>query len=209
MIDFRFRNRLFDNIFDRGRRNYNDYEFNEIKDSSITLLNPHLYPLIKTTNEHYLLKTPRDVIQYSDEVQFGNKPVNREKVYEIINGADYLMKLRITGTDFYIGKGFVGTCDINRPGEIVPLFVVCMPQILYRDNQVADLTILADNRYKDQGAVIKSVVNQYLVEHTGDIIITGEIIKHLSGKIRLPRFANIAAKKQFTETFIQQCVENL
>ena len=207
MIDFDFKNELTTNTFTRGRNLYN---YADLRNSNILLLNTKLVPIIKMQGNAMLPKLPAHSLKIALDQQFGGKTLTKDKVLEIFNSADYLMGFRISDNSYYIGKGFIGKVTSFLDFDIVPLIVYTMPEFRYNANEMSDITILVNaKKVKDEITIIKSIINQCLTEHVGDIINTEEILKYLSGKIKLPRFANIRAQKDFTETFIEQCLNSL
>lgn len=201
MIDFEFKTGLVTNRFP----GYNLYHYDTLHDSDILLLNPKLVPIIKLQGSMTSPKEPSEILQYSDITQFRGRALNREKVAEILNGADYPIFLKITNVWFFIGKGFIALKDIFT-GKLKPIMVACVPEVNYRDQQLVDITLLVDNTYKEQVAIIKSLITFCMTTCIGDVIMTNNIIKHLSGKLKLPKFSNIRARREFIQTFVEQCV---
>lgn len=204
MIDFNFNTRLVTNVF--GRNYQNIYETEILTASNILLLNPRFVPMVKLKGELDEPKTPFDILMVANANQFGRKALNKEKVYEILNTAHYPLLITITGIKYYVGKGFIGKWV---DGDVVPIFVMTIPGQDYCDDMESDITIITTHTIGDETQIIKSIIQQCLREATGDIFYTGQISKFLSGKLRLPRFANIRAQKEYTETFIGNLIDAL
>ena len=84
-----------------------------------------------------------------------------------------------------------------------------VPDAQYTDNEVSDITMLVSNDLSEQPPAVRALLQAMVTEHPGDIIRTANILKFISGRIQLPKFISIRAKKEFTDTFIDRCVDSL
>lgn len=206
MIDFNFYDELTNNRFQSRYVSANAYYVGGLRETSIRLLNPKMIPMIRLQG-NYTEPKPAHVLMQSSGQQFRNQSLPREKLAEVMNSAHYLLDVK-HGTALYTaGKGFLGTRTPN--GKITPIMIMTVPDAQYTDNEVSDITMLVSNDLSEQPPAVRALLQAMVTEHPGDIIRTANILKFISGRIQLPKFISIRAKKEFTDTFIDRCVDSL
>lgn len=207
MIDFNFTSELLTNTFPSGNM-YNtvNNSYNIFLSSNIMLLNPKMVPIIKMKGTESTAKLPAEELLYCWESAFRTRTLNKLKLGEIIRTAPYLMRTTIGSNYFYVGKGFIASGN-PATNYMRPIMAVVIDDVL--STTIADMVLLVDIGYKEEPVIVRGVIQDLINEFTGDIIYTGHIDKHLSGKIKLPAFSSIRAKKEFTEAFLDECVAAL
>lgn len=201
MTDFNFRDGLMESTFSRG----NLFALHNLSSSNIFCANEKYYPFIMKGTE-VSDRTDADYIERAADVQFGGRVLNRERILEVMNSSKVLLSISVNSILYAIGKGFIGLYEGTK---VIPLLVYTIPGADYIDNDFRDLTILVDNRYSLQPSVIKAIIQNCIKESKGDVIVTNDICKFLTGKIKLPRFRNITQRKEFIQNKIAEYVELL
>jgi len=198
MIDFSFTDRLVN--YPVRRSSY--FSRSELQKTALLLYNSRYTPLISLTNEG----RASGAVYYTNDIQFRNQALNKDRLLEILNSSGTLLKVKVTGIPTYIGKGFIG--KVLNEYSMKPLMVYTVPEANYTDNLTSDLTILIDNSWKEESASVKALITACLSEHTGDVIYTTDVAKYITGKLKLPKFRTPAEKKEYTMNFVSQCVES-
>ena len=198
MTDFNFRNHLQTNTF----AGYNSYLLDEAKPSSLLTLNSRYTPLCQLGIPS---RSNRDVIYYSSENQFRSRTLNKEKVIEVFETSWCLLKLMVAGSPWYIGKGIIVKQEPDM--SFLPMLIYTVPEPDYVDNELTDMVLFVDNRYSLQPIVIKQIIANEIKNHFGDTVVTKDMLKYITGKLKLPKFRTPAAKKLYISEFVNKCVE--
>ena len=202
MIDFNFRDHLIVNRFAR----YNMLTYLDVEDA-IKIRSRSMVPLLFHKNNDYIGCSKRDYIQIAYFTQFNDRVVNRDKIMEVASVAHYPARLKTTDGYFFVGKGFISIKDIDGTHKILMLMTI--PGADYVENFVSDITLLVDPLYKTKSQAIKSVINNFITEHTGDTIFTNKIINYICTPIRLPSFNTIKERIQYVNKMIDDCMISL
>jgi hypothetical protein len=147
-----------------------------------------------------------NVLIYSMSVQFANRSLSQEKAREVMNGARIPIKVKLSGTQYLMAKGFCAR--ITNDGKITPLFIA-----MYNENarSIEDIkfyvcrSVFRLSQYRQ----LKTIMLGFIVNHPGTVVITTEIEKHFGARIELPVGRTIAEKKQNTEKFVEDLLEKV
>lgn len=198
MIDYNFRDYLVDNVFS-GRYNRNIYGWETLFEC-IRFYNPWMYPLIKKSLVPFEFENNIPIAQYTS---FGGMALSKEKVVEVLNGAKVILKGKVGGIIVGLGKGVL---TLLEP-VVKPILLITIPGKDYTANRLEDMTLLVNSSYIELNPVIKSVVSQMIRDVQGDVIMTSNINKYLTGSIKVPIIHTLGERKVITEQFIDNLLE--
>ena len=151
-------------------------------------------------------KARKDVLIYSNNVQFGNKSLPQTKIKQVLNGARIPIKVKVAGVQYLMAKGFCA--KITNDGKITPLFIA-----MYNEDvrEIGDIkfyicrSIFRLSTYRQ----LKTIMLQFITSHPGNVIITTDIQRHFGARISLPGGKTLAEMKKNTELFVEELLEKV
>lgn len=164
----------------------------------------------KTCNEIPYLLYDKDIstgfirIQYSATPQFRGRTITLSKMKEIVDSAKHPIMVRNCNNQYLMGKGFIA---IQEASKVKYLFVACI-ELGKKITSMSQIKLyISKEVYKIKYKSIFGMIKEFMVAHSGDVIITNDIDKYIGTKIDFPIFKTLKERKNYMDKLIEESLE--
>lgn len=142
-----------------------------------------------------------DELVYANCSQFQGRSVSMAKIAEVANSSYIPLKLNYQGEKYLIAKGFIAKYS-GIPDDCQILFLATA------DKSPTDIKevkfYVCRDVYKAENKKIFPIIKEFMVKHTGDVIITAYI--NIGGKWLVPVFKTLTERKTYCDILVKSCI---
>lgn len=191
MKDLLFRDNLVEHKFARSYRNYLQY-IPYIKSSiNVSRLSKFRVPVIAEGNGYHKREGRIGLVTH---LQFEGMNATKDKMVELLNIARFPVKVNYGEHQYYVGKAFLARIEPDTE-EVKYLLVGTFNNTL---TKVEDVTMwVASEVHTDKAnRPAQVIINLFLADFKGDIIITPDVLKYVGDRIDIPEFSTLDEREE-------------
>lgn len=146
-----------------------------------------------------------DHIAFSgDDQQLGRRIISNLKLKEILDSARMPLIIRQANKTYLVGKGFLASYSRNR---VQILFVACSRRGGSVTNVAQVKLYVSRELYTEPHKRVAQVIKGIVGSHTGDVVITRDIMSYLGARLSIASSASLRDKRAALDEIFDATVE--
>lgn len=198
MKDLLFQRNLREHKFAKAYRN--NLQFRNFISSDINVSSNSVFrvPLIFLGD---VFHKNRGKIMLADYLQFDGMKPTKDKMIELLNISPLPVRVHYGEHFYYIGKAFLARIEPDT-GEIKYLLIGTYSR--EEPSKVENVTMwVASEVHSDKtNRPAQVIINLFLAEFKGDIIITPDILRYVGDRIDIPNFSTLDERQEHIDKII-------